>query len=188
MRSESHKTFLQIIKTAVIEWRKRKGWSRETVVQAIVESHEAIGGPRHTGIRFEPNTTDAFERQKVNADRVFRWLDDETKDTNFMPPNFFPSILAAMPMDIRLHCVTELLRPIGLAASISEDAKGGALNATLHLVTIARETSEAQCAVAALIDGINPGELAKAERELADAEEAIHAARVQIRDQLAAKA
>lgn len=187
MRNESHKTFLQIIKAAVIEWRKREGWSRETVVQAIVEEHEKRGGPRQTGIRFEPSTTDAFDRQKVNADRVFRWLDDETKDTNFMPPNFFHSVLAAMPMDIRLHCAGELIRPLGLTVHIAEHSSTAGLNATMHLITIAKETSEAQCAIAALIDGVKPAELVKAERELAEAEEAIHAARIEISEQLVEK-
>jgi hypothetical protein len=183
MRHESHKTFIGIIKAHVIEWRKRESWSRETVVQAIVEAHESIGGPANTGIRFEPNTSDAFERQKVNADRVFRWLDDETKDNNLLPVNFVQSILAAMPMDIRMHCAGELLRPLGLAAECIDKVDTSSLNATAHLVKIARETSEAQTAVADLIDGATPDELERADRELADAEQAIHAARLAVRQQ-----
>lgn len=180
MRHESQ-TFIGIIKTHVIEWRKREGWSRETVVQAIVETHERLNGPQITGIRFEPSTTDAFERQKVNADRVFRWLDDETKDNNLLPANFTRSIMAAMPTDIRLHCAEELLRPLGITAHLVDGQANGFLNATHHLVKIARETSEAQGAIANLIDGATPFELATADRELAEAEEAIRAARSDVR-------
>jgi hypothetical protein len=185
MRNASH-TFIGIIKAHVIEWRKREGWSRETVVQVIVETHERISGPQTTGIRFDPSTNDAFERQKVNADRVFRWLDDETKDNNLLPANFSQSILAAMPMDIRLHCVEEVLRPLGLSTVCTEKQGSGLLDATTHLIKIARETSEAQAAVANLIDGATPAELATADRELAEAEEAIRAARANVRQQMKA--
>lgn len=190
MRHEAHsnKTFIGIIKAHVIEWRKREGWSRETVVQVIVETHEKLNGPANTGIRFEPNTNDAFERQKVNADRVFRWLDDETKDNNLLPVNFVQSIMAAMPMDIRMHCADELLRPLGLHAGCIEKNDNGVLNATTHLVKIARETSEAQGAVASLIDGATPAELQQADRELAEAEEAIRAARADVRQHMIVKA
>jgi hypothetical protein len=60
------------------------------------------------------------------------------------------------------------------------------LDATTHLIKIARETSEAQAAVANLIDGATPAELATADRELAEAEEAIRAARANVRQQMEA--
>jgi hypothetical protein len=186
MRNESQ-TFIGIIKTHVIEWRKREGWSRETVVQAIIETHARLNGPQITGIRFEPNTTDAFERQKVNADRVFRWLDDDTKDNNLLPANFIPSVMAAMPTDIRLHCAEDFLRPMGITVHFEDKQADGLLNATSHLVKIARETSEAQLAVADLIDGATPTELATADRELAEAEEAIRSARSDVRKQMSTR-
>ncbi len=96
MRDVSHKTWIAIVLDHVNAWRKANGWSRETVVQMIVEAHECTNGPVVTGIKFEPHTADTFERWKVNADRVFRWLDDSSKDTNLLPTNFIPSILAAM--------------------------------------------------------------------------------------------
>lgn len=183
MRNESQ-TFIGSIRTHVIEWRKREGWSRETVVQAIVETHERLNGHQITGIRFDPNTTDTFERQKVNADRVFRWLDDDTKDNNLLPANFIPSVMAAMPIDIRLHCAEELLRPMGITVHLADKQADGLLNATSHLVKIARETSEAQRAVADLIDGATHAELIAADRELAEAEEAIRAARSDVRQEM----
>lgn len=112
MRDVSHKTWIAIVLDHVNAWRKANGWSRETVVQLIVEAHERTNGPVVTGIKFEPHTADTFERWKVNADRVFRWLDDSSKDTNLLPTNFIPSILSAMPMDVRLHCMDDLLRGV----------------------------------------------------------------------------
>lgn len=83
MRSESH-TLISTLLGVVNQWRRREGWSRETVVQQIVEAHERIQGALVTGIVFDPPTRDTTERMKVNADRVFRWLDDGTKDTNLV--------------------------------------------------------------------------------------------------------
>lgn len=111
MRNKSQKeTLISSLLNYVNLWRKSRSWSRETVVQMIVEAHERIEGPAVTDIRFEGSHPDVFMRQKTNADRVFRWLDDSTKDTNLLPANFLPSILAAMPADIRIQCVNELFQ------------------------------------------------------------------------------
>ena len=80
MRDVSHKTWIAIVLDHVNAWRKANGWSRETVVQMIVEAHDRMNGQVVTGIKFEPHTADTFERWKVNADRVFRWLDDSSKE------------------------------------------------------------------------------------------------------------
>lgn len=122
MRSESHKTLIGMLREHVIAWRKAEGWSRETVVAVIVETEEKNGSP--SGITFNPQTTDVFERSKVNADRVFRWLDDESKDNNLCPPNFIPSILAAMPIERRLACSAELMVSLGLGACLPSDGDG----------------------------------------------------------------
>lgn len=77
-----------------------------------------------------------------------------------------------------------MLSPFGLMVQGLNEAQAGTINATSHLVNIARETSEAQGAVANLIDGATKDELEKAERELAEAEEAIRSARAEVRAQL----
>lgn len=170
MRNTSHKTMIATVLEHVNAWRKRSGWSRESVVQAIVAAHERIDGPANTGIRFEPQTLDTFERQKVNADRVFRWLDDSTKDNNLLPTNFLPSILAAMPIEVRLHCLDDLLRPLGIAGRpVGEDLHE--LNAVALLRSMLSENSEAQQAVAELVDGATREELLNAQRQLAESTE-----------------
>lgn len=171
MRHASHNTWIAIVLAHVNAWRKANGWSRETVVQHIVEAHERIDGPRVTGIRFEPHTTDAAERMKVNADKVFRWLDDATKDTNFLPTNFIPSILAAMSIEIRMHCIDDLLRSLGVAGrSVAGETNG--MNAVGLLRNMLAENADAQQAVAELVDGATRDELLAAQRELIESAEA----------------
>lgn len=124
MKSVLHgKTLIGIIREHVIAWRKAEGWSRETVVQTIVEAHAEVGAT--SGIVFEPQTNDVHEIREVNAQRVFRWLDDESKAGNLLPANFIPSILAAMPVERRMACVSEFLVSIGLGVRMLDDAAEG---------------------------------------------------------------
>jgi len=183
MRNESHKSWTKIVSEAVNAWREREGWSRETVCQQFVEEFEVTEAPNAWNIEFS-NHADVFQRQKNNADKIMRWLDDVNKDTNLLGFNFSRVILRRLPMDLRMGCFNEMMAPMGLCSRGIDKVEVGALNATTHLVRIARETSEAQSAVANLIDGATPAELATADRELAEAEEAIHAARVEVHLQL----
>ena len=113
MQRDTHtshsKTAITVVREHVEDWRRAERWSRESMADQIVQAHERIDGPRTTGIKFEPHTTDAYERQRVNADRIYRWLDDHSKDNNLLTVNFLPSILAALPEDRRLHLAEDLL-------------------------------------------------------------------------------
>jgi hypothetical protein len=173
MRNESHKTLIGTIRTAVTEWRKREGWSRETVVQVIVDAHGQLDGPAVTDIRFEPNTRDVFQIQKVNADRVFRWLDDEGKDTNLLPANFIQSILAALPMDLRLQVLGELLRPLGLDVRGAETQEAPMFNRLEHASSIIKESAEASTAILAIGPNASPAAVEMACKELADLRQAV---------------
>lgn len=170
MQRSSH-TWIATIRDAVEAWRKQQGWSRETAAQMIVEAHEREGLHRVSGIVFDPQTRDTYERMKVNADRIFRWLDDVTKDNNLLCANFIPSILAALPSDLRMHLVDDLLRGHGMAcrmvATESDESPIGMLRSMMI------ESSEAQQAVAALLDGEDPGELEHAQHQIAEAREVL---------------
>lgn len=167
MRADSQTLIGQLL-AVVNAWRKRDGLSRETVVQAIVEAHERVHGPALTGIRFEPHTADVYERMKVNADRVFRWLDDATKDNNLLPANFIPSILEALPRDLLLVLLTGLLAPLQIGL---RDTKPASASMPLDLLRgLMSETAEATQAVAALIDGATDEELQAAQVELTQAQ------------------
>ncbi len=174
MRNESHGTLIGTIRAGVTEWRKRESWSRETVVQQIVEAHERLGADKATGIVFDPNTRDPFDRTKVNADRVFRWLDDESKDNNLLPSNFLQSILAAMPMDIRMHCLRAFLLPIGIVPASLDLAAHGDFDASAHLHEMIKEGSEAQMALVGVKPGAPLAVLENARKEVGDAVESNH--------------
>ena len=170
MRDKSHtsQTFTAILRDAVEAWRKDNGWSRESVVMQIVEAHERIDGPNTTGINFAPPTRDSFERAKVNADRVFRWLDDVTKDTNPCPPNFIPSILAALPLDRRMALVNQWMRPFDISCRPLNHVDGEKIdNETVYrFKALVKSSADAQTSVANLLDGIDPGELERAQETL----------------------
>jgi len=177
MQRNSH-SWIATIRDAVEAWRKQNGWSRETAAQVIVEAHERAGLHLVSGIVFDPPTRDTYERMKVNADRIFRWLDDATKDNNLLCANFVPSILAALPTDPRMHLVDDLMRGHGMAcrmiANDSDDTPIGMLRAMMI------ESSEAQQAVAALLDGEDPGELENAQRQIAEAQEVLRNAQAMV--------
>lgn len=149
MRNESHKTLIGILREHVADWRRAAGLSLLSAVDAIVLAHDTADGPAVTGIRFDAHT-DAFQRAKNNSDRVMRWLDDETKDTNFLPANFVFSILAGMPDDARVHCLNDMLRRFGLCvrAIESSDEAGLALG---DICDLASADADALASLAAVV-------------------------------------
>lgn len=171
-------TAISIIRAHVEDWRRENRWSRETAADMIVQAHERIGGPRLTGIKFEPPTTDLFERQRVNADRIYRWLDDVSKDKNHLPVNFVWSILAALPEDRRLHLVEDLLAPIGLSCSFGadHDADDGEHTVVMHFRAVVAHGADASVALSQMIDGIDPGEPEQAHRKISLAKATLHRA------------
>lgn len=185
MRHESHKSLIAVVREHTSAWRKAMDWSRETMVDAIVLAHEQLNGPAVTGIRFDPQTRDTFARMKVNADRVSRWLDDESKDSNLLPANFLPSILAAMPHDRRRHCVDDLLRPLGLAVRSLQLAALRGVDVG-QVTNLMREQTEASAAAAALLDGdATADELIHAHRELSESIVAARSVRATVESQMA---
>ncbi len=185
IRSLSHKpSWISEIANAVEAWRRSQGWSRETVCQAIVEAHERIGGPESTGIRFDSPSPDIVQRQKNNADRIYRWLDDVSKDNNLLTANFIPSILAALPADRVVRLVNRLLlgNSLGahpLAVDDSENTFG----------VIGQSIKQAGAHTSALVDlmdGIDPGELEAAHAALTANIERATQARRKIESKLAA--
>lgn len=176
-RQQSHDTLISTVLRHVNAWRRDARLSRESVVQLIVEAHERVG--EATEIHFDHGPSDAFQRMKNNADRVFRWLDDQTKDGNFLPANFLPSILAAMPLEVRCACVNELLAQTDLAAHAV--AVGGEhLDPIEALRRVLKEGGDVEQALAGLLDGYDEAELLEAQRQIAEAEQAIKEARTMV--------
>lgn len=172
MQRDTHtshsKTAITVVREHVEDWRRAERWSRESMADQIVQAHERIDGPRVTGIKFEPHTTDAYERQRVNADRIYRWLDDHSKDNNLLTVNFLPSILAALPEDRRLHLAEDLLGPLGLACMFSEPEEDACEKAVVqHFQDVVAHGAEANVAMAQMIDGVDHHEPAQAKKKLA---------------------
>lgn len=167
MQSQSHKTTIAILLEAIERWRKSNGWSRETVIDEVVTAHVKAGFDVPTGIVFDPNTKDTYSRMKVNADRVYRWLDDYSTDKNLLPANFINSLLLALPMDLRIATANQLTMPIGLSCtSLNTD---GSNNTFELLQSIIQESAEAQQSIVALLDGETAEELHAAHKEISEA-------------------
>jgi len=168
MRNGSH-TFIGHLRDALEAWRKDNGWSRETLAMCVIDAHLAIGGPASTAIIFDPPTRDTFERAKVNADRLFRWIDDVTKDTNTIPANFLPSILFALPIDRRIGLLNQWLVPLDVTCRPLH-TPATSIDTTVNVFKdLVKESSEAQASMANLLDGVAPGELETAHTELCEA-------------------
>jgi hypothetical protein len=168
MQRATHPSPLAIVRDHIEAWRRDNRWSRETVADLIVQAHVRIGGPVFTGITFEPPTTDTFERMRVNADRVFRWLDDTTKDKNLLPFNFLWSVLAALPEDRRVLLVNDLLHPVCLQVEASHDGDDdvSAQEIAETFRALVDHGAQATVATSQLLDGVDEGEAGHAEKKL----------------------
>ncbi|MDZ4313652.1 MAG: hypothetical protein U0989_02580 [Azonexus sp.] len=175
MQRATHPSPIAIISDHVEAWRRDNRWSRETVADQIVQAHSRIGGQTFTGIAFDPPTSDTFERMRVNADRIFRWLDDRSKDKNLLPFNFFWSIAAALPTDRRALLINDLMHPIGLRVSavLESDNEPTPAEIVEHFQAIVTHTADATIAASQLLDGIHAGEAEHAEAKLSLASAAI---------------
>ncbi|BBP95940.1 hypothetical protein BSFA1_10690 [Burkholderia sp. SFA1] len=164
MRIESHKTKLAILSDHVEAWKARVG-SRESVALLVVEAHRAWGGDKLPKLDFDMSG-DAFTCAKNAADRIFRWLDDRTKDGNFMPANFERSILAAMPADLRISYLNEWLGQIDVTARQRSSATEADVNPQAIVQAIVRANHRTESDAADLLDGIDPGELPRLHNSL----------------------
>lgn len=168
MQRATHPSPIAIISDHVESWRRDNRWSRETVADQIVKAHINIGAAYFSGITFEPPTTDTFERMRVNADRIFRWLDDHTKDRNLLPFNFILSIIAALPEDRRILLVNDLLHPVCLHVEAVIDSEDDPTHEEIveAFRAVVDHSAQATIATSQLLDGIAPGEAEHAEAKL----------------------
>jgi hypothetical protein len=167
MRDSSHKTRIAVIRDHVAAWRKANGWSRETAAAEIVGAHERIGGHLSGVIVFERHA-DLYTTQKNHADRIWRWLDDESKENNLMPANFENSILAALPIERRVDVLNEILMQVECVARARHSNPDAQLNAHELVQTIMRANHRTESDAADLLDGVDPGELPRLHGSLVD--------------------
>jgi hypothetical protein len=121
MRNESH-SWISILSEEVEAWRRHEGWSRETVVQQFVDAWNEAGMGSTWGVEWSANV-DGFQRQKNNADKVYRWLNDVEKDSNLLTANFAKVILATLPVSYRVRATSRMLASIGLRVNLLDDTQ-----------------------------------------------------------------
>lgn len=167
MRTSSHKTVIGVVRDYLDQWRKERGLTHQTAAMAMVEHYVASGHDRVWQVDFHPGG-DGYAAVKANSERIWRWLDDQTKDTTLLPANMLPVVMGVLPFNLRVMCVNELLQPLGLSVSI----RPGVLPAVTHaqvLASSAKESGEAIAALAGLADGWTEQDLAATRAELQEA-------------------
>lgn len=151
MRNDSHKprkTVIALVRDKLNEWRKGNQLTQLAAVDHIVNTHKGIGAELATEILFEDSRPgrDEYTRQRVNAERVYRWLDEE-KEKNHLPVNFLPSILAALPEEDRVELANEILAPCGLVCRARDGRDESGFDAMAHLEVFLKEFPEAKQAI-----------------------------------------
>lgn len=167
MRSSSHKTVIGVIRDHVDMWRKRQGLSHQAAASELVSIYFQHRFDRVWPIDFR-QSGDAYMATKANSERIWRWLDDQTKDSTLLPVNFVQVVLLALPADIRLMCVAEMLAPVAISP-VLQVADTPAESHTELLVASARESGEAVAAMAGLSESTPVGELKRAQAEILQA-------------------
>lgn len=123
MRNISHGSWVKVVSEAVEAWRVRENWSRETVCAEFVDEFKKTERPNAWNIEFS-NHHDVFQRQKNDADKIMRWLDDVNKDNNLLGLNFSKVILRRLPVDLRIRAAAEMMADIGLTVHMTDDTEG----------------------------------------------------------------
>lgn len=143
------KSVTAFIKDMLDGWRKIHGWSQSTVVAEVVAAHKAIDAERSTEIVFEEERRgrDLTHCQRINMQKVYRWLESDDDGPGNMPANFLPSVLAALPVDLRIQLANDILAPCGLAVRPLNAAEEGGFDPMEHLGRFLVEFPEAKQAV-----------------------------------------
>ncbi|WP_156480099.1 hypothetical protein [Collimonas pratensis] len=165
---DPHESAIASLSRHINAWKKRSGMSNATIADEVVKAHERIGGPVRTGIRFDSHSSDEYNRMKANATRIWRWLDDVTDDKNLLNANFLPSVVAALPADLKISFWNEYLAHDGLCVTGVDMAEQGEFHIN-DLASIMKEDSEAHQACAKVIENPDLVTLQLAKREIDEA-------------------
>jgi len=161
-----------ILRNEIEAWRRAGNVSREAVGAAVIDAHAELGGEAATGVEFV-FTGDTYTQAKKAAQKLFRWLD--SGDT--LPANMVPAILAVLPLDVRLHCLNQMFRPLGAEARSLEAVAPARFDGMAHLQAMVKEGGEAKSAVIAAISAPTAEALSTAIKEVTESIEADTAAK-----------
>lgn len=181
MNSVSHlprKPVTALIKDMLDGWRKIKGWSQSTMAAEVVAAHKQIDGERVAEIFFEETRPgrDLTHCQRINMQRIYRWLENDD-GPGHMPVNFLPSILAALPVDLRVQLANDILAPCGLTAQAATAEEGGEFDPIKHLEKFLVEFPEAKQAMMKMAHCRSPHTIRTVIKELDDVERVTKEAR-----------
>jgi hypothetical protein len=156
-----------ILRTEIEAWRRANSIaciSREAFAAMVMESHEALGGEAATGVEFS-FVGDTYTQAKKAAQKLYRWLDTD----GTLPAGIVPSILAALPLDVRLHCLNQMFRPLGIEARSLEATRPARFDGLAHAQAMIKENSEAQSAVVKAASAQTPDSIQHAIKEVSEA-------------------
>jgi len=156
-------TIAGVLRTEIEAWRRAGNLSREAVAAMVIEAHQALGGEAATGVEFS-FAGDTYTQAKKAAQKLYRWLDVD----GTLPANMVSSILASLPLDVRLHCLNQVLRPVGIEARSLEQVAPARFDGLGHLQTMIKETAEAQSSVLTAASAQTPASIRVAIKEVAE--------------------
>lgn len=159
-----------ILRAEIEAWRTAGRMSREAVAIAIVEAHQALGADLTTEISFDFEG-DTFARARKSAQKIFRWLDEGN-----LPANLVPSILFALPEELRLRCLGQMYSPQGIEVRAVSPQDADDVDLSLHLPRVMKEANEAQLALVQLPPNASDSQLLGVHKELTEAAQACESA------------
>jgi hypothetical protein len=180
-------SLVELLRVAVETWRNSGQMSRETAAIHVMEAHERIGADRATGITFDSTSKDAYTRAKSAAQKLYRWLGGDDEQEAKLPANMVPSILAALPMDCRVHVLNQILCPLGVEVRQAGQTAEVGFDAIKHLLSITKEGAEAKMALLTVSPDASDSELLAAHTELVEAAQAYEAAAADLKAKITAR-
>jgi len=164
-----------ILRTEIEAWRRANTitcMSREAFAAMVMEAHQAMGGEAATGVEFT-FSGDTYTQAKKAAQKLWRWLDEGSP----LPAGMVPSILAALPIDVKLHCLNQMYRPLGIEAHSLAPVAPAPFDGMRHLQEMIKEGAEAKAALVTAAMQQTPEALKHAIKEVGESIEADTAAK-----------
>jgi hypothetical protein len=156
-----------ILRAEIETWRRAGSISREAVAASVLDTYQALGGEGATGVDFI-FVGDTYTQAKKAAQKLFRWLDVD----GTLPANIVPSILAALPLDVRMRCLNQMFCPLGVEVRAAGCGQPAGLDVSKHLRAVMKEGGEAQLALLNLSPDASDNDLLAAHKELIEAAQA----------------
>lgn len=173
---------LAILRRHLDNWAGQPRHNRQLVAELVVEKFTALGMAEHlpgTGVEFS-SSDDLSGDMRTHAQKLWRWLGafEECKPGPDKLWYIEQAIVAALPPALRIAYLHDVYTDAAITVAI--DVQGG--DTLMALDAVISEGADATRALVALVDGVDPGELGTAERELKESIGASQAALKHVRE------